>query len=85
MALPENLTHEEVGALLVLVGQHMLKHDVTAYVVLDLASYSDPDETRAEFLCQLQDLLPELSEDRAYELLGITLVEAVIYNSMDLP
>lgn len=83
MAIPKNLTHEECGALLIVVGRRMRAHSVTADVVLDLGTYSDPDETLIE-LCQELSDEANITLPRSREILEkLTLVEAVSYNSYD--
>lgn len=82
MAIPKNLTHEEVGALLIVVGQRMMDHSVTADVVLALDSYSDPDETLIALIKDLQGAAPydAISDERAEEILKLTLEEAINFN-----
>ena len=83
--IPTNLKHEEVGALLIVVGRRMMDHDVTADVVLDLGTYSDPDETLTELIKEIKDemIYDDVSDERAQLLLGITLAEAITFNEFD--
>lgn len=82
MSVPKNLTCAEVGALLVVVGQRMMDHGVAADVVLQLDTYTDPDETLGELIRELQDAEPydAIDDDRAAEILRLTLEEAIDFN-----
>lgn len=83
MSLPKNLTHEECGALLLVVGRRMMKHDVTADVVLAFDSYSEPEEAEREVTQELADEC-NLTLPRATDIVQqLTLVEAVSFNSFD--
>ena len=82
--IPPNLTHAEVGAFLVAVGQHMIDHDVAAEAVLDFEHYDA--ECREDLLQDLRGVDPfvSLSRERAEELLGLTLAEAIEFNGAEI-
>lgn len=83
--IPKNLTVAECGALLVVVGQRMLDHDVAADVVLMLDTYTDPDDEREKLVDEMvrADWTGLLHHKRAQELLQLTLEEAITFNPAD--
>lgn len=80
--IPKNLTCAEVGALLVVVGQRMMDHNVAAEVVLQLDTYTDPDEVYDQLVAELRDaeVYESIAEERANQVLQLTLEEAINFN-----
>lgn len=80
--IPKNLTCAEVGALLVVVGQRMMDHNVAAEVVLQLDTYTDLDEVYDQLVAELRDaeVYESIPEERANQVLQLTLEEAINFN-----
>lgn len=84
MTIPKDLTYEEIGALLVAVGKHMIDHDVCAEAVLDHMPIELCDELGRSMSDEAWS--GYLDRERAEHLLRtLTLQEAIAYNHLDKP
>jgi hypothetical protein len=82
MTIPANLTHAEVGAFLMAVGQHMIDHDVCAEAVVQPEDVRDNlpyAENLAHSMIDAYIYLP-MHPGRALEILqSLTLEEAIAF------
>jgi hypothetical protein len=82
MTIPANLTHAEVGAFLIAIGQHMLDHNVCAEAVIQPELIQD-DLDYATNLAEVMHNVNEyedMPEERCLEILNnLTLPEAISF------
>ena len=69
MAIPANLTYREVGALLMAVGEEMMRNNVCAPAALDGSA--------EEFFVDLMEGTIGINEERAKQLLTLDLHDAI--------
>jgi hypothetical protein len=82
MTIPTNLTHAEVGAFLMAVGQHMIDHDVCAEAVVQPEDVRDNLPYAENLARSMIDayIYKPMHPGRALEILSnLTLEEAVSF------
>ncbi len=81
--IPNNLTHREVGAFLMAIGEHMVDHGVCADAVLaeDMIFDSDYRLKLGEDINRHEGY--GLSRERLDQLLSLTLEDAITFNEAD--